>query len=64
MNYTSKLIVEENAKDFNVAVKSFLENLGDNIKVISCNHSISFKTIAAENDALFSCMIVLGKPKI
>jgi len=63
MEYTSKLIIKENAKEFNQAVKNFLEKLPKDIIVVSCDHSISFKTIAAENDALFSCMIILGKPR-
>lgn len=61
MNYSSKLIIKESAKDFNDAVKQYLENLPTNVKVVSCDHSVSFKTVAAENDALFSCLIVLGQ---
>lgn len=61
MNYTSKLIIEESAKAFNAAVKHYLESLPATIKVISCDHTISFKTVATNNDALFSCMIVTGK---
>lgn len=62
MKYTSKMIIEESAKDFNEAVKQYLESLSSDVKVISCDHSISFKTVAAANDALFSCLIVLGQP--
>jgi len=61
MKYTSKLIIEESAKAFNEAVKNYLEQLPSDVKVVSCDHSISFKTVAAENDALFSCLIVLGQ---
>jgi len=60
MNYSSKLIIKESAKDFNDSVKQYLENLPNDVKVISCDHSVSFKTVAAKNDALFSCLIVLG----
>lgn len=62
MKYSSKLIIQESAKDFNEAVKVYLESLPANVKVVSCDHSISFKTVAAANDALFSCLIVLGQP--
>jgi len=61
MNYTSKLIIKESANDFNAAVKTYLESLPSTTKVISCDHSISFKTVATNNDALFSCMIVTGQ---
>lgn len=62
MKYSSKLIIKELAQDFNDAVKQYLENLPVDVKVVSCDHSISFKTVAASNDALFSCLIVLGQP--
>lgn len=62
MKYSSKLIVKESAKDFNLAVQEFLGQLPKHIKVVSCDHSVSFKTVTASNDALFSCLIVLGEP--
>lgn len=62
MKYTSKLIVKESAKDFNQAIQDFLLQLPSHIKVVSCDHSVSFKTVTASNDALFSCLFVLGEP--
>lgn len=61
MKYTSKLIIQESAKELNTAVKSYLESLPSDVKVISCDHTISFKTVATSNDALFSCLIVIAK---
>lgn len=61
MKYSSKLIIEESAKALNQAIKTFLESLPTTIKVVSCDHSVSFKTVAASNDALFSCLIVFAK---
>jgi len=62
MKYTSKLIVKETAKDFNLAVQEFLTQLPKHLKVVSCDHSVAFKTVTASNDALFSCLFVLGEP--
>lgn len=61
MKYTSKLIIKETAAAFNEAVQAFLNDLPRDIKVISCDHNVSFKNIVAKDDALFSCLIVLAK---
>jgi hypothetical protein len=61
MKHSSKLIIEESAKAFNLAVKQYLESLPADVKVVSCNHSVAFKTVTTSNDALFSCLVVLAK---
>lgn len=61
MKYTSKLIIKESAKELNLAIIAFLDSLPANIKLVSCDHTISFKPVAATNDALFSCLIVTAK---
>lgn len=61
MKYTSKLIIKESAKEFNQAINQYLASIPDHIKVISCDHNIGFKTVVAQNDALFSCLIVMGE---
>ena len=61
MNYSSKLIIKESAKEFNLAVQEYLGSLPSSTTVVSCDHSVSFKTITTSNDALFSCLIVLGE---
>lgn len=62
MDYSSKLIIKESAAEFNASVKEYLETLPSTVKVVSCDHSVSFKTVTSgKNDALFSCLIVIAK---
>jgi len=77
MHYSSKLIIEESAEDFNyfqieryrdLRLRNQAEGKDSKLRQrtpflmpISCDHSVSFKTVAASNDALFSCFIVTAK---